>query len=772
MQISKLVPEQSNNKSVLNLGEFPIENIPPSSILPLTSPNANGGAEKGSDFVWESCFESHSRMLVAALEPGTLLIRHANDFFWQFIGLDKNELESGVYAPNLKAPICLLDIFPDLQDTASGYLYRRHILYLVMRDIYQIKIPNTRLLDESAIGYFRSPLYLEPRAIKFWLRSNSLKVTRIDPTIDELAELGWERLSAEEREAKLMDGVEMEAWGKRLRLDNYQISGLILLEGLDFTERETIHNITGLLIDRDSILRPEKYRRINQRLRSLFRATSTIILSAESDQARLFLGTERKELRTSVYSMQSLVGSHFLRAAEANRVWNVPDLRVDCQTDCERALVNLGARSLLLIPLVVKAMKSSSGAKQLAGVVGLVSDRLHNFDSIDCRHAEELIPALAAALRQASQQRFTNIHPAVEWRFIQEAERRSWGLPPETISFNNIYPLYGISDIRGSSEERNRSIQGDLLEQFRLALAVVNAFCESQETSLGEQLRLDLLERIEQLKGKVTVDAEVTALKYLGDRVEIYFDYFAQSSPEAQAAVEAYRQACANEHRSVYVSRAHYDQTISQINACLKETWERWQVRMQKIIPHYCDIESTDGINHMIYVGESIDSKFCKFHLRSLRYEQMKAVCDCARTAFSLQSRYETKLEVTHLVLVQDLTVDIFHDENTEKLFDVRGTRDIRYEIVKKRIDKAVDEKNRKRITQPGMLTLVYSTEEEWSEYQEYLRYLARENWVGTEIESGTIEPLQGITGLKFALVRILPEAESNSSVLPEVVKE
>jgi hypothetical protein len=129
-------------------------------------------------------------------------------------------------------------------------------------------------------------------------------------------------------------------------------------------------------------------------------------------------------------------------------------------------------------------------------------------------------------------------------------------------------------------------------------------------------------------------------------------------------------------------------------------------------------------------------------------------------------------LEVTHLVLVQDLTVDIFHDENTEKLFDVRGTRDIRYEIVKKRIDKAVDEKNRKRITQPGMLTLVYSTEEEWSEYQEYLRYLARENWVGTEIESGTIEPLQGITGLKFALVRILPEADANSSVLPEAVKE
>jgi hypothetical protein len=107
--------------------------------------------------------------------------------------------------------------------------------------------------------------------------------------------------------------------------------------------------------------------------------------------------------------------------------------------------------------------------------------------------------------------------------------------------------------------------------------------------------------------------------------------------------------------------------------------------------------------------------------------------------------------------------VDIIHDENTEKLFEVRGTRDIRYEIVKKRIDKAVDEQSRTRITQPGMLTLVYSTEEEWAEYQQYLRYLAREGWVDTEIQSGTVEPLQGITGLRFARVRVLAASDSST---------
>jgi hypothetical protein len=392
-----------------------------------------------------------------------------------------------------------------------------------------------------------------------------------------------------------------------------------------------------------------------------------------------------------------------------------------------------------------------------------MSDRPHSFDGLDCKYAEELMPAFTAALRQAIQQRLTNIHPAVEWRFLQEAERRSWGLPPEPIVFANVYPLYGISDIRGSSEERNRSIQDDLLEQFHLGLRVVEAVCQFQESSLGKQLQLDLLEYIEHVKERVTVDAEVTALRILSDRLEVYLDYFAQCGPDALAAVEAYRQSCSNDHKSVYVSRARYDQTISKINSLLKQTWERWQVRMQQIIPHYCDVESTDGINHMIYVGESIDSKFSVYHLRSLRYEQLRAVCDCARTAFNFQSLYDTQLEVTHLVLVQDLTVDILHDENTEKLFEVRGTRDIRYEIVKKRIDKAVDEQARTRITQPGMLTLVYSTEEEWTEYQQYLRYLAREGWVDTEIQSGTVEPLQGITGLRFARVRVLPAPEQTT---------
>ena len=92
-------------------------------------------------------------------------------------------------------------------------------------------------------------------------------------------------------------------------------------------------------------------------------------------------------------------------------------------------------------------------------------------------------------MRHTIQVRFTNIHPSVRWRFEQEAERRSWGLPPSPILFENVYPLYGISDIRGSSEERNRAIQQDLLQQFHLALAVVEAVCTEMNHALVLQLK-------------------------------------------------------------------------------------------------------------------------------------------------------------------------------------------------------------------------------------------------------------------------------------------
>jgi hypothetical protein len=710
-------------------------------------------------------FLGDRRVLIAVMEPGTFALRYANAAFCRLAGWEGTPLvtqsHNGWFT---ETGISLLELFEDCDAKIVEQLYRRHLLHWVFKQFYQINLDSLRVLDEPVTVSIKNPQLHESRFIEFWLGSEQLKITRINSKKDEFVDLPLNLMPVAEREAWLMQPNQLGSLADRLNLDNYRVEGLLLLEGFDVTVQEQIRRLTQLLIDRDSMLRPDKFERIDRYLRSLFNADGTLLLRPDGEQVQLLVAKDGHHLQPIAYSMESLEASHFFKATAANQVWNVPDLRRECRTECERTLRQMGAQSMLLVPLVVKSVTREGSGLRILGVVGLLCDRPNHFNNIDAQHAQELIPAFIAALRQAIQQRFThihNIHPAVEWRFAQEAERRSWGLPQETIVFADVHPLYGISDIRGSSDERNRAIQTDLLEQFRLGLAIADAVCQTQITHLGEQLRLDLLDYIEHLKEKVTVDMEVRAAEYLNERLEVYFDYFVQCGPTVQAAVEAYQAACDNEHNCVYGDRNRYDQMLNLISTKLQETWTRWQEKMQQIIPHYCDIECTDGMDHMIYVGKSIDPKFSQFHLHSLRYEQLRAICDCGRTVFCLQAESQINMELAHLVLVQNTTIDIFHNENTEKMFDVKGTRDIRYELVKKRIEKAVDKDAQERITQSGMLTVVYSTEDEWEEYQQYLRYLSREGWVEAKVQTGMVESLQGVSGLKFARVRILPETKS-----------
>ncbi|MEG4840910.1 GAF domain-containing protein [Microcoleus sp. B9-D4] len=714
-------------------------------------------------------FLGDRRVLIAVMQPGTFALRYANAAFCRLAGWEETSLATqstnGWFA---ETDITLLELFEDWGGKTAEQLYRRHLLHWVFKQYYQIDIDGLRVLDEPVTASVKNPKHREARFIEFWLGSEQLKITRIDSNIDEFADVSLRLMPVAEREAWLMQPNQLENLADRLQLDNYRVEGLLLLEGFDVTMQEQIRRLTQLLIDQDSMLRPDKFEKIDRCLRSLFNADGTLLLRPDGEQVQLLVAKDGQHLQPILYSMHSLEASHFLNATAANQVWNVPDLRRECETECDRTLRRMGTRSMLLVPLVVKSVTREGCGQRILGVVGLLCDRPNHFNGIDAKHAQELIPAFIAALRQAIQERFThihNIHPAVEWRFAQEAERRSWGLPPETIVFADVHPLYGISDIRGSSDERNRAIQTDLLEQFRLGLVIADAVCETQTTHLGEQLRLDLLDYIQHLKQKVTVDMEVRAAEYLNEHLEVYFDYFVQCGPKVQAAVEAYQAACENEHNCVYSDRNRYDQMLNLISTKLQETWARWQEKMQQILPHYCDIECTDGMDHMIYVGKSIDPKFSQFHLHSLRYEQLRAICDCGRTVFRLQAQSQINMELAHLVLVQNTTIDIFHNENTEKMFDVKGTRDIRYELVKKRIEKAVDKDAQERITQSGMLTVVYSTEEEWEEYQQYLRYLSREGWVEPKVQTGMVESQQGVSGLKFARVRILPEPESISTI-------
>ena len=97
--------------------------------------------------------------------------------------------------------------------------------------------------------------------------------------------------------------------------------------------------------------------------------------------------------------------------------------------------------------------------------------------------------------------------------------------------------------------------------------------------------------------------------------------------------------------------------------------------------------------------------------------------CGVAIRAERLKDRLATPLEVTNLILVQHAPLSI-RFRFDEKRFDVDGAYNVRYEIIKKRIDKAVIRGTTERLTQPGQVALVYSHPSEAHEWREYIDYL------------------------------------------------
>jgi hypothetical protein len=132
------------------------------------------------------------------------------------------------------------------------------------------------------------------------------------------------------------------------------------------------------------------------------------------------------------------------------------------------------------------------------------------------------------------------------------------------------------------------------------------------------------------------------------------------------------------------------------------------------------------------------------------------------------------KMEICSLILVHSQPLSIrFRME--EKRFDVDGAYNARYEIIKKRIDKAIVKETGERLTQPGKIAIIYSHEKEAKEYINYIHYLQFINFISSEIEWLTLKDLQGTTGLKALRVSVLYNKASdgiNDSKAIELLKE
>jgi hypothetical protein len=374
------------------------------------------------------------------------------------------------------------------------------------------------------------------------------------------------------------------------------------------------------------------------------------------------------------------------------------------------------------------------------------------------RSLEELETRVQAVIKE----KCTAIHPAVEWRFrqavLRSIEDREEGAPIELepIVFPNVYPLFGVSDIRGSSEQRNLAIQADLTAQLRAAREVVRAANAVRPLPILDELTYRIDRHVGRIGDHLASGDEVTIVAFLREHVEPLLEHLAGVGAAVRERVQAYRDALDPALGVVYRQRQDLEASVTLIGETLSAYLDAEQEMAQAMFPHYFEKQRTDGVDHTIYVGASLVEKgeFHELYLRNLRLWQLMIMCGAARWGHALHPRLRVPLETTHLVLVQHTPLAI-RFRFDEKRFDVDGAYNVRYEVIKKRIDKALVRGTGERLTRPGSIAIVYSHAGEVREYRQYVDYLRGSGYLTGETEELELEELQGVTGLRALRVGV-----------------
>ena len=197
------------------------------------------------------------------------------------------------------------------------------------------------------------------------------------------------------------------------------------------------------------------------------------------------------------------------------------------------------------------------------------------------------------------------------------------------------------------------------------------------------------------------------------------------------------------------------------LNERLAAYLEQAEAEAQAVFPHYFEMHRTDGVDYLIYMGASLTERddFNRLYLENLHIWQLKVACKMVWYTEQLKPDMPIPLDTAHLVLIQNTPLSI-RFRIDEKRFDVDGAYDIRHEIIKSRIDKAVVKKSRERLTQPGKIAVVYGHPAEAREMRRHLDFLRSEKYLTDDQEELELEDMPGVQGLRALRVNVNLDAQ------------
>jgi len=265
----------------------------------------------------------------------------------------------------------------------------------------------------------------------------------------------------------------------------------------------------------------------------------------------------------------------------------------------------------------------------------------------------------------------------------------------------------------------------------------------------------------------LTTQQEVRLNEFFNLDVQYELENLLHAEPEKAEILIPYFQSIDEENGIAFEHRRQLEAAIKKLNSTVNNFFENAAEELQKIFPCYFEKFRTDGVEYDIYVGQSITphTAFLKSHLLEMKRWQIESMIKVVHLVKELEPEMDFPLQTTQLLFVHPQTIDITFRKD-ERRFDVEGAYNIRYHIIKKRIDKVLILDSQERLTQPGKIALIYFDERDAMEYKEFIKEFQDKNLLLDDLEELDLEALQGVDGLKALRVGVQTDVAARKPLL------
>ena len=580
---------------------------------------------------------------------------------------------------------------------------------------------------------------------------------------------------------------DLELWKEKIPPNSFITKGFVISNLFDVTAEHSISQIKSSLIGSNKRGSENFMGDFQNTFSSLFSLSGINVGFAGYDpNTNRFLKIHGKGIESYLLKGKELEAcdamlcdysyGKLLKESTYYAISNVEKYYKETQGELQpyKNLYEQGIKSAILAPI--------ADGGNLLGVLELVSTKVNELNSINANKLVDVMPFIVSAVLRSIeeeqnlvdaiiQHECTTVHSSVYWKFQEEAKRfmtdeLSGNQPAfREIVFKDVYPLYGQIDIKDSSKERNLAIQRDLMIQLSEIHSVLDAAWKKFKLPIYEELMFRVNDFLEEIRETLYTNSEQSIFDFVQEEINPVFHHLKREDSKLEELILAYESQIDAGTESYYDHRRNYDESVMEINKKLAAMLDKKQLEAQEMFPHYFERYKTDGVEHNMYIGSQIanDRNFDSLYLNNLRLWQLQVMVEMENKHYALKPNLPIQLDVASLILVYSTPLAI-RFRMDEKRFDVDGTYNARYEIIKKRIDKSYIKGTNERLTQKGKLAIVYSQKKDEKEYLRYVKFLKSKGYFTNNIEIVELEGLQGVTGLKAIRAEILYKTDIKSA--------